>query len=68
MPMRRIANKIDEAIDARDARKFQTSYGQTIEGCYACHKAAEKPYLRLLVPQQPEARVVNFDPHAKWPR
>ena len=31
-------------------------------------KASEKPYLRLQIPEQPEVRVMNFDPEAKWPQ
>jgi len=34
---------------------------------YSCHKASEKPCLRPQIPEQPEARIINFDPGAKWP-
>jgi len=58
---------LQKTIEAKDATKFATAYRQTIEGCYSCHKAAEKPYLRLQIPDHPEAPIINFDPAAKWP-
>ena len=58
---------IQNAIEQQDAKKFGDAYRQTIEGCYSCHKASEKPYLRLQIPEQAEARIINFDPEAKWP-
>jgi hypothetical protein len=60
-------SQIQKSIDAKDAAQFVTTYRQTLEGCYACHKAAEKPYLRPKIPEQPEARIINFVPEAKWP-
>jgi Transcriptional regulator PadR-like family len=36
-------------------------------GCYACHRASDKPYLRPRIPEAPEARIINFDPAATWP-
>jgi hypothetical protein len=62
-----LLSEIQKAIDAKDATKFVHAYKLTLEGCYACHKTSEKPYLRLQIPEQPEARVINFDPEAKWP-
>jgi hypothetical protein len=36
-------------------------------GCYSCHQAAEKPYLRPRIPEQPEVRILTFDPNATGP-
>jgi hypothetical protein len=58
---------VQKAIEEKDATKFANAYKQTTEGCYSCHKAAEKPYLRLQIPDRPEAPVINFDPAAAWP-
>ena len=58
---------IQNAIEQQDAKKFGDAYRQTIEGCYSCHKASEKPYLRPQIPEQPETRIINFDPESKWP-
>jgi hypothetical protein len=60
--------QLQEAIAAKDKPAFEKAYRFTIENCYACHKAADKPFLRLQVPMQPEARIVNFDPSADWPK
>ena len=38
------------------------AYQQTLAGCYACHTAAERPYLRPKVPEQPETRIIDFEP------
>lgn len=59
--------EVRKAVEAMDAVKFGAAYRLTLEACYACHKASEKPYLRPQVPEQPESRMINFDPDAKWP-
>jgi hypothetical protein len=58
---------VKKAVEDKDAKKFVTAYRQTLEACYSCHKASEKPYLRLQIPEQPAAPIINFDPEAKWP-
>lgn len=60
--------QVQKAIAQQDVEAFTTYYKATIEGCYSCHKAAEKPYLRLKIPDQPEAPIINFDPNASWPK
>jgi len=60
-------SEIQQAIEKQDVKQFGDTYKQTIEGCYSCHKASEKPYLRPQIPEQPEARIINFEPEAKWP-
>jgi cytochrome c553 len=40
---------------------------KALEGCYTCHKASDKPYLRPRIPEAPEAKIINFDPAAVWP-
>jgi hypothetical protein len=56
-----------KAIENKDAAAFKTAYRQTIEGCYACHKACEKPFLRPQVPSEASVTILNFDPAATWP-
>jgi hypothetical protein len=58
---------IGQAIAGKSPAAFAGAYRQTLEGCYTCHKAVEKPYLRPRIPEQPEARIINFDPAATWP-
>jgi hypothetical protein len=59
--------EIGKAIDDRNTEGFTGAYRRTLEGCYSCHKAADKPYLRPRIPEQPESRIINFDPTATWP-
>jgi hypothetical protein len=60
--------EVGRTIDAGDHERFVTTYRQALEGCYSCHKAAGKPYLRPQIPPAPAAPILNFDPEAKWPQ
>ena len=59
---------VQEAIVAKDSDRFTQAYRQTIEGCYACHKASEKPFIRPQVPKTPTVHILNLDPAADWPQ
>lgn len=59
---------LKKTIDAKDGAEFERVYKQTLEMCYSCHKASDKPYLRPQVPTEPASRVMNFDPRAEWPQ
>jgi hypothetical protein len=56
------------AIKTKDRPAFEKAYRFTLEGCYGCHKAADKPYLRPQIPTTPALPIVNFDPQADWPK
>jgi cytochrome c553 len=56
------------AIGKKDKKKSAALYEEALQGCYACHKASDKPYLRPRRPSAPEARVINFDPKATEPK
>ena len=60
--------EIDSAITNKDTTKFKAAYRQTLEGCYACHKACEKPFLRPQIPGAASVSILNFDPNATWPQ
>jgi hypothetical protein len=60
--------EVQQAIDAKDAARFGAAYKLALEGCYSCHKASEKPFLRLQVPARPEVQIINFDPGVRWPQ
>jgi hypothetical protein len=60
--------QLQEAIQAKDRDKFAAAYRFALEGCYSCHKAADKPYLRPQVPDRPAEPTINFDPRADWPK
>jgi len=54
--------EIHKAISEKSSDKFVGAYKQMLESCYACHLASGKPYLRLRMPQQPEAPIIKFEP------
>lgn len=56
------------AIDQKNPVAFTNAYRQTIEGCYACHEASEKPFIRPQVPKALAEHIINLDPEAKWPQ
>jgi len=58
---------IGAAIEDRNSAGFSDAYRRTIEGCYACHKACEKPFLRPQIPSVASGSILNFDPTARWP-
>ncbi len=60
--------QLEDAIKAKDKAHFEKEYRFTLETCYACHKASDKPFIRLQIPTQPETHVINFDPQADWPK
>ena len=60
--------ELNDAIGFNDRTQFKQAYQATIEGCYACHKASDKPFLRPQIPSEPETPVINFDPGATWPK
>ena len=55
------------SIDGKDTAGFEQAYKVSLTGCYSCHKAADKPFLRPKVPAEPASPIVNFDPRADWP-
>lgn len=54
--------KLRTAIDQQDKRAFDAAYNATLEGCYACHKASDKPFLRLKIPTHPAEPMIQFEP------
>jgi hypothetical protein len=54
--------EVGKAIENKDAAGFTNAYHQTLTGCYACHQACEKPFLRPQIPTAPSVSILNFDP------
>ena len=50
------------AILQKDSAKFAGAYKQALDGCYGCHKASGKPYLRPIVPKAPAQTIIDFAP------
>jgi hypothetical protein len=59
--------QLKQAIDGKNRGAFERVYKDSLTVCYSCHKASDKPYLRPQIPTEPETRIINFDPKAKWP-
>ena len=38
----------------------EQAYRNMLDSCYACHLAADKPYLKLRIPERPETPIVDF--------
>jgi hypothetical protein len=50
------------AIERHDGPQFSVAYKSSLEGCYSCHKAAGKPYLRPIMPRAPAQSIIDFAP------
>ena len=59
--------QLKRTVAARNRADFEKFYKETLSGCYACHKASDKPFLRPRVPAGPATPLINFDPRADWP-
>src|SRR5262245_31231228 len=59
---RSLLTELQKTVDARDLAAFSKAYQGALAGCYACHQASEKPYLRPHVPVAPEGRMIDFAP------
>jgi hypothetical protein len=59
---------VGEAIEKQDSVKFAATYRNLLEGCFHCHKQADRASLRPKVPQPPAASIINFGPKADWPK
>jgi len=57
-----------DVIAKKDQKLFEKTYRYIIEGCYSCHKASDKPFLRPGIPLKPASSVIQFDPNATWPK
>jgi len=55
-------SEVGKAITNKNTAAFVSAYRQTLEGCYACHQACEKPFLRPQIPTAAGTSILNFDP------
>ena len=53
---------VQEQITAKNREQFKAAYRQALGGCNGCHAASEKPFLHVVIPTQPEARIIDFHP------
>jgi hypothetical protein len=59
--------QLKEAIGKKDKGRSIKLYDEAMQGCFACHKSSEKPYLVPRRPEAPEVNVINFAADAKAP-
>ena len=62
-----IVPELKASIAARDRARFGAAYRNMLQGCYGCHTAIGKAFLRPKIPSEPATRIINFDPNASWP-
>jgi len=55
---------VKAALEKRDKNAFEQAYRQTMNECFACHQAAEKPYLKPHIPESASSRMIDFRPAA----
>ena len=53
---------LNERIGAKDRKGFEAAYRAALGGCNGCHVAAEKPFLHVAVPRNPEQQIIDFVP------
>ena len=58
---------LNKTIASKSVTAFTNAHRLTLEGCYSCHKASGKPFLRPQIPAVPSVHILNLDPEAKWP-
>lgn len=57
--------ELKASIEKEDSGAFAQAYTATLNACYACHVASEKPYLRLHIPERPALEIIQFSAEAK---
>lgn len=60
--------KLKTIIGMKDNKQFAMEYKNLLSDCYSCHKTANRPYLRPMVPTSGAQPIVNLDPTASWPQ
>jgi hypothetical protein len=53
---------VQDAVAAKDAKRFENAYGVMLQSCISCHTASAKPFLRPHVPEGPDAHILDFVP------
>ena len=57
--------KLTTSIQNKDEDQFTSAYKQMLNGCYGCHVASGKPFLRPVVPQTPPQTIISYEPEAE---
>jgi hypothetical protein len=59
--------ELRDAIEAKDKARAVKAYKDTLAGCYGCHEASGKPFLRPRIPVAPQVEIISFTPGAPLP-
>ncbi len=51
------------ALDKHDNKAFKAAYQDTLDQCYSCHLASEKPFLHPGIPTAPATRLIQMKPN-----
>jgi hypothetical protein len=54
--------EIRAALDKHDNTAFRAAYQDTLNQCYSCHLAAEKPFLHPGIPASPATYLIQMKP------
>jgi hypothetical protein len=54
---------VGASVEGHDLAQFEAAYRSMLDGCYGCHVASEKPYLKLRVPNAPAETLIDFAAH-----
>jgi cytochrome c553 len=60
-------NDLRLAINEKDKARAVKAYKEALAGCYGCHEAAGKPFLRPRIPVAPQVEIISFTPGAPLP-
>jgi hypothetical protein len=53
---------VQDAVTAKDPKRFEAAYGVMLQSCISCHQASAKPYLRPHIPDGADAHILDFKP------
>ncbi len=53
---------LDQSIKDKDKARFTAAYKVQLEACMTCHRTSNKPYIKLRIPERPDAGILEFRP------
>ncbi|HEX5421087.1 MAG TPA: hypothetical protein VFY39_13920 [Gammaproteobacteria bacterium] len=52
---------LGRTVAGKDVQEFRPAYQAVMNACVGCHTAAERPFLRLQIPQVPAEPMIDFE-------
>lgn len=53
---------LDQAVKGKEKERFSTAYKAQLEACMTCHRASNKPFIRLRIPEKADSNILEFKP------